>query len=309
MHMDAFSAEKRSIQVGGARVAYHEQGSGSPLLLLHGCPFSSFVWRKVIPRLAPTYHCLAPDLLGLGDTETLWDADWSLPSQSAMVLGLLDQLGIGRAHVVGHDHGGAVAELLAAEHPDRIDRLVLSNVEAYDNWPSPTERPFVRVTQVALLGDLVLWLWSLLPVFRLTLLEAHAVHDPSVLTPELLHGYIRANLSNAHRRHKTRRFLAGQLDPAHSRVTLELLPGLRRFDHPTLLLWGQDDPHFGPQWAERLNQDIAGAVGVEVLPHTGHLLMEEQPARFAELVLAFLTAVEMAPAGQVQRRGADARPA
>jgi pimeloyl-ACP methyl ester carboxylesterase len=309
MNMDTFSAEKRFIQVGAARVAYHEQGSGPPLLLLHGCPFSSFVWRKVIPRLAPTYHCLAPDLLGLGDTETLWDADWSLPGQAAMVLGFLDHLGIGRAHVVAHDHGGAVAQLLAAEHPDRIDRLVLSNVEAYDNWPSPTERPFVRVTQVPLLGDLVLWLWSQPALFRLALLEAHAVHDAKVLTPELLHGYIRANLSNAHRRRKTRRFLTGQLDPAHSRVTLELLPGLRRFDHPTLLLWGQDDPHFGPKWAERLNQDIRGAVGVEMLPHTGHLLMEEQPERFAELVLAFLTAAETSRLATFPRRDADARPA
>jgi pimeloyl-ACP methyl ester carboxylesterase len=307
MRMDAFSAKKHFVQVGGARVAYHEQGSGPPLLLLHGCPFSSFVWRKVIPRLAPTYHCLAPDLLGLGDTETLCDADWSLRSQAAMVIGFLDHLGLERVHLVGHDHGGAVAQLLAAEHADRIDRLVLSNSEAYDNWPSPTERPFVRVTQVPLLGDLVLWLWSQPALFRLALLEAHAVHDAKVLTPELLDGYIRGNLSDAHRRRKTRRFLTGQLDPAHSRVTLELLPGLRRFDHPTLLLWGQDDPHFGPQWAERLNHDIPGAVRVEMLAHTGHLLMEEQPERFAELVLAFLTAAETSRAGTGQGRDADAR--
>ena len=309
MQMDTFSAKKRFIQVGGARVAYYEEGSGPPLLLFHGCPFSSFVWRKVIPRLAPSYHCLAPDLLGLGDTETLWDADWSLRSQADMVLGFLDQLGIERAHLVGHDHGGAVAQLLAAEHPDRIGRLVLSNVEAYDNWPSPTERPFVRVTQVPLLGDLVLWLWSQPALFRLALLEAHAVHDTRVLTPELLHGYIRANLSDAPRRRKTRRFLTGQLDPAHSRVTLEVLPGLRRFDHPTLLLWGQDDPHFGPHWAERLHQDVPGAVGVELLPHTGHLLMEEQPERFAELVLAFLADAEPAPSAAGTLKDADPRPA
>jgi pimeloyl-ACP methyl ester carboxylesterase len=308
MQIDAFSANKRFIDVDCTRVAYYEEGSGAPLLLLHGCPFSSFVWRKVIPRLSPTYRCLAPDLLGLGDTETLWDADWSLRSQAATVQGFLDRLGIERVHIVGHDHGGAVAQLLAAEHADRIDRLVLSNVEAYDNWPSPTERPFVRITQLPILGDLVLWLWSQPALFRLTLLEAHAVHDAKVLTPELLRGYVRANLSDAHRRHKTRRFLTGQLNPAHSRVTLELLPGLRRFDRPTLLLWGQDDPHFGPQWAERLRQDIPGAVGVELLPRTGHLLMEEQPQRFAELVLAFLSAAQPTPLVNSQPKDANARP-
>jgi pimeloyl-ACP methyl ester carboxylesterase len=153
-----------------------------------------------------------------------------------MVLGFLDEQGIERLHLVGHDHGGAIAQLLAAEHPERIDRLVLSNAEAYDNWRSPTERPFVNITRVPVLGDLVLWLWSQPALFRLTLLEAHAVHDSDVLTPELLHGYIRANQCDSHRRGKTRRFIAGQLDPAQSRVTLELLPGLRCFDHPTLLL-------------------------------------------------------------------------
>jgi pimeloyl-ACP methyl ester carboxylesterase len=288
MRLDAFSAQKRFLTVGAARVAYYEAGRGEPVLLLHGCPFSAFVWRKVIPRLASAYRCLAPDLLGLGDTETVWDADWSLRAQAATLLGLLDALGLERSHLVGHDHGGALAQLLAAEHADRVDRLVLANAEAYDNWPSATERPFVRLTQLPLVGDLVLWLWSRPALFRLTLLEAHAVHDPRALTPELLHGYIRTNLSDPRRRAKTRRFLTGQLDPAHARVTLELLPGLRRFDHPTLLIWGQDDPHFGPEWAERLRREIPGAVGLELLPQTGHLLMEERPERFAELVAAFL---------------------
>jgi pimeloyl-ACP methyl ester carboxylesterase len=150
----------------------------------------------VIPGLSAQYRCLAPDLLGLGDTETPWGADWSLPAQSRMVVGLLDALGIDRAHIVGHDHGGAVAQLLAAEHAGRVNRLVLSNAEAYDNWPSAEERPFVRATQLALLGTLLLWLWSWKPLLRLTLISGRAVTDASVLTPELLDGYARANLGD-----------------------------------------------------------------------------------------------------------------
>jgi pimeloyl-ACP methyl ester carboxylesterase len=285
---DPFTVNKRSLDIGEARVAYYEEGSGKPLLLLHGCPFSSFIWRKVIARLSSHYRCLAPDLLGLGDTEAPEGADWSLRAQVAMVLAFLDALGIEHAHVVGHDHGGAIAQLLAAEHPERIDRLVLSNAEAYDNWPSDEERPFVRATQIPVLGDMILWAWSRRPVFRLVLKEAKAVHDPEVLTPELLDGYIRANLSDRHRRTKTKRFLAGQFDPKNNRVTTDLLDGLRRFDHPTLLVWAEDDPHFGPKWGERLRQDIPGAVRLELLPDTGHLLMEERPERFAVLVGEFL---------------------
>ena len=276
------------VRVGDARVAYRDEGTGPPVLLLHGCPFSSFIWRKVIPPLSPTFRCLAPDLLGLGDTETPAGADWSLRAQTAMVLGFLDALEIPRAHVVAHDHGGAVAQLIAAEHPERIDRLVLSNAEAYDNWPSEEERPFVRLTQLPLLGDLALRLWGTRRVLRLTLARAHAVHDPSVLTDELLEGYIRANFGDGHRRAKTKRFLALQFAPSNNRVTMELLDGLRRFDHPTLLLWAKDDPHFGPEWGERLRQDIPGAVGLQLLPETGHLLMEERPEEFASIVGGFL---------------------
>lgn len=75
MKLDAFSEKKRFVQVGEDRVAYYEEGSGTPILLLHGCPFSSFVWRKVINLLSGSYQCLAPDLLGLGDTETPGEAD------------------------------------------------------------------------------------------------------------------------------------------------------------------------------------------------------------------------------------------
>ncbi len=288
MKLDEFSAEKRAVAVGNARVAYYEAGGGDALLLLHGCPFSSYIWRGVIPRLSIRHRCLAPDLLGLGDTETPADADWSLRAQAAMVVGFLDALGIERAHVVGHDHGGALAQLLAAEHPDRLDRLVIMNAEAYDNWPSETERPLIRLIRTPVLGDLALWLWARRLLLRLTLIEGKAVHDPKVLTRELLDGYIRANLGDPHRRRKTARFVAGQFDPAHNRVTTELLYGLRRFGHPTLLIWAVDDPHFGPEWGRRLLADIPGAVRLELLPETGHLLMEERVERVAELIDDFL---------------------
>jgi pimeloyl-ACP methyl ester carboxylesterase len=237
---------KHRIPVGEARVAYLDDGAGPPLLLLHGCPFSSYIWRHVIPLLRPHFRCIAPDLLGLGDTETPSGADWSLPAQAATVIGLLDTLAIDATHIVAHDHGAATAQLIAASHPQRIRRLVLTNAEAYDNWPPTDELPFIRATQLPLIGRLVMWAWARPALLRYALRSGRAVHDPAALTPELLRGYIAANLADRHRRAKTRRFLAGQLDPANHRATANALPGLRTFDHPTLIVWGRDDPHFGP---------------------------------------------------------------
>ena len=288
MDYDSFIAAKQRMVVGDARVAYLDQGSGPPVLLLHGCPFSSFVWRKVIPTLTATHRCLAPDLLGLGDTETSADADWSLPAQEAMVLGFLDSLGLEQVSVVGHDHGGAVAQMLAARHADRLDRLVLCNAEAYDNWPSADERPFVKITQLPGIGAAVMRLYGTRTALRLVLRVAKAVKNPAVLDDELVDGYRRANLGDAHRRAKTARFLAGQVDPANNAWTSAIVEGLRRFDKPTLLLWGADDPHFGPRWAELLAADIPGVVDIELLADTGHLLMEERPADVAGHILDFL---------------------
>jgi pimeloyl-ACP methyl ester carboxylesterase len=289
MDLDGFSLAKRFAHVGEARVAYRDVGTGPPVVLLHGCPFSSFVWRNILPALAAAGHrCLAPDLLGLGDTETPRGADWSLPPQADMVVDWLDVLGLERVSLVGHDHGGAVAQLLAAWHPERIDRLALSNVEAYDNWPSRDERPFITATQLPGVGRLVLWAWSQPGLLRWALAAGHAVIERTVLTDELARGYARANLSDPHKRAKTRRFLAGQIDPANNRATLDALDGLRRFTRPTLLVWGGDDPHFGPQWAEQLATDIPGVERVEVLADAGHLVMEDQPRQVAELLIEFL---------------------
>lgn len=279
---------KRIAQLGDARVAYSDEGSGPAVLLLHGCPFASFVWRRLIPQLVPTHRCIAPDLLGLGDTETAAGADWSLWAQAATMLRLLDSLGIERAHVLGHDHGGALAQVLAANHPNRVDRLILTDAEAYDNWPSAEERPFVRITQLPLVGDVVLWLWSRRSVLRATLVSAKAVHDARALSYEFVDLQARANLSDRRRRAKTKRFIAEQFDPRNNRITLDVLEGLRRFDHPTLLIWAERDAHFGPEWGERLRGDIPGATRLELLPATGHLLMEERPEEFAALVRDFL---------------------
>ena len=221
-----------------------------------------------------------------------------------MVLELLDALALERVHVVGHDQGGAVAQGLAAEHPERIGRLVLANAEAYDNWPSAEELPFLRLVRLPLLGPTALWFLSFLAIHRRVLSMEHAVWDGRVLTPDLVRGYVRANLGDRHKRAKMRRYLAMQLDPHNQRYTRELVEGLRRFDHPTLFIWGMKDVHFGPEWAERLSCDIPGAHRVALLP-AGHLVMEERPEEFARLASEFLSTLH--PAEGKRQRGEELR--
>lgn len=269
----------RKVQIIDATIAYIDAGDGRPVLLLHGCPFSKFAMAQRDPRLERfiPMRCARPARAWRHRNPDR--ADWTLPAQLRAVVGLLDHLGLEKVAVVGHDQGGAIAQLLAVEQPGRVAALVLADAEAYDNWPSSEELPFIRITQIPVLGPLVLWAWSRRPLFRWALVHGQAVADPAVLTDELVDGYIAANLATAHRRAKTPRYLATQLDPANQAHTRDLAASLAGFHAPTLILWGEQDMHFPPAWARRLQGDLPGAERVEILPGVGHLLMKERPPR------------------------------
>src|SRR5215207_8781848 len=285
--IEPFSREKKFVDIEGWRVAYIDRGSGEPIVLLHGCPFQSFEYSQVIPSLARHYRGIAPDLLGLGDTIVRLDDDYRLPNQVRMVVGLLDRLGIDRAHFVGHDHGGVIVQLMMNSHTDRVGAVVLTNVETYDQWPSDPERldvglivhplstPFFRVA---------FGFFAVQPrVLRI------AVHRSEVLTENVIRGLLRPNIATPTRWKRLRRFLAWQLDRDHNLETMRAVEGLRRFDHPTLLLWGQHDTNFGPTVAERLAHDIPGVVRIEWLTNSAHLPMLEEPEQYASAIERFLS--------------------
>jgi pimeloyl-ACP methyl ester carboxylesterase len=111
------------------------RGPGRAGLLLHGIPTWSYLYNDVIPLLAPRLRVIAPDFLGHGYSDRRDFFDRSLLAQTAMILRFMDHLGLERAHFVGHDTGGGVSLIMAIHHPDRVSRLVLANVVAYDSWP------------------------------------------------------------------------------------------------------------------------------------------------------------------------------
>src|SRR5215831_334537 len=127
--MDAFSKQKKFIAVGAWEVAYMDEGVGYPIILLHGCPFSAYEYKQIIPILARDHRVIIPNLLGLGDTVVRLDDDYRLPNQEEMVVGLMDRLGIERALMVGHDHGAAIAQLIMRDYPERLKAVVLTNAE------------------------------------------------------------------------------------------------------------------------------------------------------------------------------------
>ena len=301
--LDEFSRHKRYVAIGPWQVAYVDEGEGPPVVLLHGCPFHAFQWRDVIPRLRGAHRVLAPDLLGLGDTQVRLTDDYRLPNDVKMVVGFLDALGVPTADFVASDHGAATLQLLMRDYPERIRRAVITNAEAYDQWPSAPERPYLRLIVSPWTG----------PLFRLALRSTFvqrevfsiAVHRKEAFTDEVLNAYTRALIATPDRWARLQRFFRWQLDPDHNRLTMDAVEGLRRFEKPTLLLWGKHDTNFGPQIAERLASDIPGVVRVKYLENSAHMPFQEEPGDYADAVNDFFAAESSTL--EVERRQFQAR--
>src|SRR5262252_981769 len=118
------------VDVDGVGIEYEVTGEGRPVVLLHGFPDSGRLWRHQVPALADAgYQVIVPDLRGYGRSDKPMAVEaYSLPFLAGDVLAVLDNLGIDRAHVVGHDWGAALAWVLASLAPDRIDHLTVLSV-------------------------------------------------------------------------------------------------------------------------------------------------------------------------------------
>ncbi len=120
----AWSSRKRSSLVRGVRMAWYETGSGDPIVFLHGNPTSSYLWRKVIPHVAGLGRCIAPDLVGMGDSAKLVpssDAAYSFKAHSEYLYGLLDALGVDKNVIlVVHDWGSGLGFEWARMDPARV---------------------------------------------------------------------------------------------------------------------------------------------------------------------------------------------
>jgi pimeloyl-ACP methyl ester carboxylesterase len=266
---------ERFVEVGGQLVYVERQGSGEAVLLLHGFGASSYSWRRVLPGLAASFQALALDLNGFGWTERpRTPASYGRDGQMALVLGVMDALGIARAHLVGNSYGGALALWLAAEHPGRVRSLVLIDSAApsyFDDRRSPLARwrP---------LNAFFLHRFALRPRTVRQGLE-RSFHDDALVTPELVAAYLE-------------RLTIEGIDDAYYGLGATAPPRLPPFDYrrvtaPTLVVWGAQDRVISVAAGRRASARIPGA-RFTAMPSTGHLPMEERPEELLRIVVPFL---------------------
>jgi len=281
--------EKKTIRTSFGTIAYIETGSPSrpPVLFVHGIPTSSYLWRHVVRFLQNDFHCYAPDLMGLGDTDVdPARAEFHMDAQAEMLMELMEKLGHDRYAIVCHDQGGAAAQIIAARQPQRITCFVLTDCVCYDNWPVPAIERLQRLSRWRPLSELFsasgvgLWLETRtrLSAFR------KGVYEKSKLTDETIREYLRPLSTKAGRARFRAFLLAG--DPRYTQLAVD---GLREFDKPTLVVWAADDRYLSPSWGQMLLEDIPGATELRLVPFCGHFWQEERPAEFASVIGEFLS--------------------
>jgi pimeloyl-ACP methyl ester carboxylesterase len=277
----------RTADVDGLSVFYREAGAADAptLLLLHGFPSSSHMFRELIPLLADEFHLVAPDLPSFGKSEMPEPDkfDYTFDHLADVIDRFTEVLGLDRFAIYVFDYGAPVGFRIAARHPDRITAIISQNGNAYedglsDGWapvqaywkdPSPANREAVRSM---VQPETTIWQYT------------HGVPDVAMVSPD---GY---GLDNF--------YLAR---PGADEIQLDLLlnyasnvalyPAWQEYFRtsrpPLLAVWGSNDPFFIPPGAEAFKRDIPGA-DVRFVP-TGHFALETHVDEIAEAIIDFLS--------------------
>lgn len=262
-------------RVNGHNVAYFDEGHGEPILLIHGIPTNGLMWREVLPLLSGQFRVIAPDLLNYGHSDMPEYADVSINAQRRIMFGLLDSLGIRRTHIVAHDIGGGVAQLMAIEKPERVDRLVLIDSICFDSWPIPEFTPLQNPGAEAemALDEFVEMIRGFLPT---------GVVDTRVMAESVIDLY-----TTPWSTEEGKRAFFRNLRRLNSEYTLAISEELPRLPHDTLIVWGEKDPFQKPDYGPRLEQAIPKA-RLTVIDGAGHFLLDEKPKEISEIILRFL---------------------
>jgi pimeloyl-ACP methyl ester carboxylesterase len=276
----------RSADTGGHRVFYREAGGpGNPaVLLLHGFPSSSHMFRDLIPLLADRYHVVAPDLPGFGNTVSppRGRFDYTFDNLARVIGGFVEAVGLSRYALYVFDYGAPVGYRLAVKHPGRITAIISQNGNAYEEGLSDGWNPIRAYWQDASQTNreaLRAFLEPETTVWQYT----QGVPDPTTVLPD---GY---SLDN---------FYLGRPGTAELpldlfgdyKSNLALYPTFQTYFRsqkpPFLAVWGKNDPFFLPQGAEAYRRDIPDAE-VRFLD-TGHFALETHAAEIAAAMRDFL---------------------
>jgi pimeloyl-ACP methyl ester carboxylesterase len=274
------SDERREIELPAGTIRYREAGEGKPVVFVHGYLVDGRLWDGVVDRLSDRCRCIAPDWpIGAQQIAMNPDADLSPPGIAAIIESFLAALDLDDVTIVGNDSGGAMSQVLATRHPQRIGRLVLTNCDTHENFPPGIFKAMPPIAKLPGGMDL------LAAPFRIGAL-ARAAFRPFARTeiPEdLVASWIAPGLHDPGVKRDARKVTIGM----NKRFTLEAAEKLSESDLPILLTWAPGDRFFPMKYAERLANETPNARIVEI-PDAKTFVPLDQPQHLADEIARFV---------------------
>ncbi len=269
----------KEARVNGIRMRWDEEGAGPPVVLLHGLPTSPRLWRYVTPLIEGA-RTLAWEMVGYGDSIAEGRGrDISVAEQAAYLAAWMQEIGLDRAVLVGHDLGGGVAQIAAVRHPERVSGLVFGNTICYDNWP------VLPIQAMAKTGALVeqlpdeLFRYAIYSIIQLghdrrDITEASkAVHWPPYAAAE----------------ERAAEAFVRQVQALDVHDTLAIADRLPDLDVPARSVWGAADRFLNIGYGYRLAYDLDAPL--DRIDGGKHFVPEDHPERLAAAVQAVLEEV------------------
>jgi pimeloyl-ACP methyl ester carboxylesterase len=270
-----------TLQLPQGPVRVSDEGTGPTLVFLHGLLVDGRLWRKVTPLLTDRARCVVPDLpLGSHATAMRPDADLTPPGIAQIVADVLEQLDLHDVTLIGNDTGGAITQLVATRHPERVGRIVLTPCDAFENFPPPMFRPLQWLARVPGAMSLVARSMRIDALRRSPM--AYGFLAKSRIPDEILDAWLRPSREDR----GVARDLAKLLRGIHPRYTLEAAQRLPEFEGPALIAWAPEDKFFARKYADRLAERLRDVRVVDI-PDSYTFVPEDQPARLAELIAEF----------------------
>ena len=265
------------VAVDDLTIQYRELGEGPPVLLVHGWPTSSFLWRNIMPIMAGGCRVLAIDMPGFGGSDKPVDRDYDESLFNAAFDGFLDGLGIDEPiGLAVHDAGGPFALYWASQRPELLSKLAVLNTIVYPEMSLP-ERAFMAACRTPGIGAIISSQWALRQTMR------YGVKDAKRLGPEVYEG-----VTSPFRDRSSRKVLIKKLADFNASTLETIGDWIPTLDIPVTVIRGAADrilPRMD-RTAARLQADLPHATA-HVLEDCGHFLQEERPEEVGRLLADF----------------------
>jgi pimeloyl-ACP methyl ester carboxylesterase len=278
--MAASSSLSYTLNLPQGSIRYHDCGNGPTLLFIHGLLVNGDLWRNVVPQLSADYRCIVPDLpLGSHRQPMSPEADLSPLGLAQLIADFMAALNLQEVTLVGNDTGGGLCQIVVAHHPQRLARLVLTNCDAFENFPPPLLQPLFYGAHIP--GFVFLLAQLLRTSFARNLLIGTVAHRS--LPTEIAENYFGPLAEFSAVQRDVTKVISG----ISNRYTLEAARSFSDFRKPVLLVWGKDDLFFPIGDAERLQRAFPYA-RLELVADSKTFVAEDQPDILACLVKQFV---------------------